>query len=1054
MPNVDAPVRRAGRASRRSDATLACSGRRGRSGPRPSTSCGPSPTRFEVVALAAASSVDLLAEQAARVPPEASSPSSTSRGATRSPTPCRPAPRCSPAPSALERAGQRRRRRRSTPSSASPGSRVTLAALARRQAPGAGQQGVAHRRRARRAAGARHARGRARARRQRALRRPPVPPRQRRPRRRGRPHRAHRVGRPVPGPHPRRARRRHRRRRPRPPDLVDGTEDHRRLVDADEQGPRGHRGPRAVRHAVRPDRGRRPPAVGRALDGRVHRRRHPRPAVAARHAAAASGTPSPGPTGSTRRSGAIDWTTLRRLDFEPPDHDAFPCLGLAYDAGRRGGTAPAWLNAANEVAVAAFLDGRLRWSAIPDVLDGDAGQAMMVRDADIGRGGHRGRPQGPDQPPTPSSPPERSPDARAPEPTQRPKPLRRTPCRAAEPARSASSAAASGWPSSSGSSSLAGWAAAGRCSSMIGAIVVMIFLHELGHYLTAKSAGHEGHRVLHRLRPAHLVVPPGRDRVRHQGHPRRGLREDHRDAQPRRVRPRRRRPRPTCRSRTGGACRSPSPARRCTSSSPSSAFFAMFAARRLPRRPSTTRPARRWVVGAPPSTGRTARPAAAGIEAGDRIVSIDGVPTSTLRRLPRGRRRPARRDRRRSSSSATASADASRRRSASATRRRPARAASSASAPASPPIDDRRADRRGSRVARRLRRRSVGRPFGGLGPGPLARRAVRPRRPRPRRRRARRRDRVRRRRRRRRRRARATAEPRRLGRRRRRLRRRDRSATAAGATSSLLFAILNMFIGVFNLVPLLPLDGGHVAIATYEKIRSMLRGGAAYHVDVTKLLPVTYAVVLVLVFLGTVDRVPRHRRPDRRLGRCADARRGALPPAPDPPDHPRPPDEPRRRRRRRADLGAVDDDHEDGRRRRAPSPRSTPCTPPAADIVRCTCNEIEAAEGLARIVPRSPVPIVADIHHQYKMALAALDAGVACLRLNPGNIRRPEHIKAVAARGPRPARCRSASASTAAPSTPTSTTPSAASRPRPWSSRPGGRWRTSTRSASTSSRSR
>ncbi|MEO7556886.1 MAG: flavodoxin-dependent (E)-4-hydroxy-3-methylbut-2-enyl-diphosphate synthase [Acidimicrobiales bacterium] len=67
-----------------------------------------------------------------------------------------------------------------------------------------------------------------------------------------------------------------------------------------------------------------------------------------------------------------------------------------------------------------------------------------------------------------------------------------------------------------------------------------------------------------------------------------------------------------------------------------------------------------------------------------------------------------------------------------------------------------------------------------------------------------------------------------------------------------------------------------------------------------------------------------------------------------------------------------------------------------ADIVRCTCNDIDAAEGLARIVPRSPVPIVADIHHQYKMALAALDAGVHCLRLNPGNIRRPEHIKLVA----------------------------------------------------------
>jgi (E)-4-hydroxy-3-methylbut-2-enyl-diphosphate synthase len=68
-----------------------------------------------------------------------------------------------------------------------------------------------------------------------------------------------------------------------------------------------------------------------------------------------------------------------------------------------------------------------------------------------------------------------------------------------------------------------------------------------------------------------------------------------------------------------------------------------------------------------------------------------------------------------------------------------------------------------------------------------------------------------------------------------------------------------------------------------------------------------------------------------------------------------------------------------------------------ADIVRCTCNELEAAEGLAQIVPRSPVPIVADIHHQYKMALAALEAGVHCLRLNPGNIRNPAHIKAVAA---------------------------------------------------------
>jgi (E)-4-hydroxy-3-methylbut-2-enyl-diphosphate synthase len=67
-----------------------------------------------------------------------------------------------------------------------------------------------------------------------------------------------------------------------------------------------------------------------------------------------------------------------------------------------------------------------------------------------------------------------------------------------------------------------------------------------------------------------------------------------------------------------------------------------------------------------------------------------------------------------------------------------------------------------------------------------------------------------------------------------------------------------------------------------------------------------------------------------------------------------------------------------------------------ADIVRCTCNEEAAAEGLAHIVPRSPVPIVADIHFQYRLALAALEAGVHALRLNPGNIRNPQHIKDVA----------------------------------------------------------
>ena len=65
--------------------------------------------------------------------------------------------------------------------------------------------------------------------------------------------------------------------------------------------------------------------------------------------------------------GAIDWSELSRLDFEPPDLGAFRCLALAYDAGRAGGLAPAWLNAANEVAVDAFLKGEIRWADIAGV---------------------------------------------------------------------------------------------------------------------------------------------------------------------------------------------------------------------------------------------------------------------------------------------------------------------------------------------------------------------------------------------------------------------------------------------------------------------------------------------------------------------------------------------------------------------------------------------------------------------------------------------------------------------------------------------------------------
>ena len=66
--------------------------------------------------------------------------------------------------------------------------------------------------------------------------------------------------------------------------------------------------------------------------------------------------------------GALDWSGSATLTFEPPDRTVFPCIDLAYRAGRNAGSAPAWLSAANEIAVEAFLAGRLRWRAIAEVV--------------------------------------------------------------------------------------------------------------------------------------------------------------------------------------------------------------------------------------------------------------------------------------------------------------------------------------------------------------------------------------------------------------------------------------------------------------------------------------------------------------------------------------------------------------------------------------------------------------------------------------------------------------------------------------------------------------
>jgi 1-deoxy-D-xylulose-5-phosphate reductoisomerase len=87
--------------------------------------------------------------------------------------------------------------------------------------------------------------------------------------------------------------------------------------------------------------------------------------------------------------GALDWSRLAGLTFEPPDLRTFRCLALAYEAGRAGGTAPAILSGANEVAVEAFLAGGLGWRAIAEVVEevlqagtGNADDLTDVLDAD------------------------------------------------------------------------------------------------------------------------------------------------------------------------------------------------------------------------------------------------------------------------------------------------------------------------------------------------------------------------------------------------------------------------------------------------------------------------------------------------------------------------------------------------------------------------------------------------------------------------------------------------------------------------------------------------
>jgi 1-deoxy-D-xylulose-5-phosphate reductoisomerase len=80
---------------------------------------------------------------------------------------------------------------------------------------------------------------------------------------------------------------------------------------------------------------------------------------------------------------SLNLLEVGRLDFQAPDHARFPCLGLAYAALRQGGAAPAVLNAANEVAVQAFFDGRLGFMGIPAVISEVMNRADIGTPADL-----------------------------------------------------------------------------------------------------------------------------------------------------------------------------------------------------------------------------------------------------------------------------------------------------------------------------------------------------------------------------------------------------------------------------------------------------------------------------------------------------------------------------------------------------------------------------------------------------------------------------------------------------------------------------------------------
>ncbi len=170
--------------------------------------------------------------------------------------------------------------------------------------------------------------------------------------------RSHRVRRAVQEPIARGARISDRGGRSRASDVVHGPQDHGRLRDPREQGPRAHRSALPLRPSVREDRGRRASDVGRPRARAVPGRRSARaPRVPGHARSDLVRTHAPGAQDDVGAGARLLGRST--LEFEPPDLERFPLLALARASGERGGTYPCAFNAANEVAVAAFLDGRI-----------------------------------------------------------------------------------------------------------------------------------------------------------------------------------------------------------------------------------------------------------------------------------------------------------------------------------------------------------------------------------------------------------------------------------------------------------------------------------------------------------------------------------------------------------------------------------------------------------------------------------------------------------------------------------------------------------------------